>query len=367
MLGLLEKSNQLIPGLEKAIALYYDNSRNQLQCKGLAINQGEYIFEDFLIADVPASQKLRNRKIQFQWMSANNLPFETEQKAIKQLNIFDELNNVVLCVGFKNANDQNTDLLFLYLNHNKGNFGISNSNQNLTTSEKSIIGTMAFNSLSIYLSQHLTDGETLKLINQNVHHLHEENNTLNRKLVNVTENYLASVIEMCSAHLRKLSQEYDVQFSFSTDAIDKLQYFNGNIDDLKEKLAESALLALNLNYGQNSNQIVLKAWDINFGNKTQLFSEEQHSEVHDRYQKTFELLNKLENAARSVINKQLRLTSENVGYACPTPISAPAISDALKNHQKKLIKLMHENPEKWPTIRAEFRPVKNILLNVNVG
>jgi len=153
----------------------------------------------------------------------------------------------------------------------------------------------------------------------------------------------------------------------SLDAIDKLQSFNGNIDDLKEKLTQSALLALNLNYGKNSNQIVLKAWDIHFGNKTQSFSVEQQSEVHDRYQKTFELLNKLENAARSVMNKQLRLTSENVGYACPTPISAPAISDALKNHQKKLIKLMHDNPEKWPTIRNEFRPVKNILLNINVG
>jgi len=123
MLGLLEKSNQLIPGLEKVIALYFDNAKNQLQCKGFTIAKGESIIEDFLIADLTATQKLRTRKIQFQWMSANHLPFETEQKAIKQLNIFDELNNVVLCLGFKNSKDQLTDLLFLYLNHNKGNFG----------------------------------------------------------------------------------------------------------------------------------------------------------------------------------------------------------------------------------------------------
>ena len=367
MLGLLEKSNRLIPGLEKAITLYFDNSCNQLKCKGFANTQNEIVIEDFIIHDLSASQKIRNRKIQFQWMSATSLPFETEQKGKKQLNIFDELNNVVLCIGFKNTNDQLTDLLFLYLNHNKGNFGISNSNQNLTTSEKAIIGTMTFNSLSIYLNQQMTDGETLKRINQKVQLLHDENDSLNRKLVHLTENYLASIIEMCNAHLHKLSQEYNVQFSFAPDAIHKLQYFNGNIDELKEKLTQSALLALNLNFGQLNSRIVLKAWDIDFGKSIQSQADDMETEVNDRYQKTLQLLNKLENAARSVMNNHQRLTSENVGFACPTPISAPAISDALKNHQKKLIKLMNDNPEKWPTIRTEFRPVKNILHNANVG
>ncbi|MBI9067210.1 MAG: hypothetical protein JEZ09_07955 [Salinivirgaceae bacterium] len=42
---------------------------------------------------------------------------------------------------------------------------------------------------------------------------------------------------------------------------------------------------------------------------------------------------------------------------------ALAISDALRNHQKKVINLMNEYPDNWPTIRNEFRPVKNIIEN----
>ena len=367
ILGLLEKSDQLIPGLEKAIALYYDNNLSELQCKGFVKNKHTIVIDDFAIEDIAATQKLRTRSFKHQWMAADSLPFSIEKKGKKQLNIFDELDNVVLCVGFKNDSDNLTDLLFLYLNHNKGNFGISNSNQNLTTSEKSIIGTMAFNSLNVYRNQQLTDSDTLKLINNKVQFLHDENDKLNLKLINLTENYLASVIEMCNSHLSNLSNEYGIAFSFSSDAIEKLKYFNGNIDELKEKLTNSALLAVNLNYGQQNKQIVLKAWDIDFSKKSEIDNDIHQSDVHERYHKTLLLLNKLENAARSVTNKHQKLTSENVGNACPTPISAPAISDALKNHQRKLIKLMHDHPEKWPTIRNEFRPVKNILHNSNVG
>lgn len=367
IIGLLEKSNHLIPGLEKAIGLYYDDAQSVIQCKGLLKDQSQTVIEDFSIEDTPSAQKLRTRKIQHQWMAADSLPFNTEQKSKTQLNIFDELNNVVLCLGFKNETDKNTDLLFLYLNHNKGNFGISNSNQNLTTSEKSIIGTMVFNSFNVYLQQQIADSETLKLINEKVQFLHNENDNLNKQIVNLTENYLASILEMCNSHLLKLSLEYGIEFNFSSDAIEKLQYFNGNIEELKEKLTQSALLALNLNFGQNQKQITLRAWDIDFSKKPITAREINNTDVSERYQKTVHLLNKLENAARSVVNKHLRLTSENVGHACPTPISAPAISDALKNHQKKLSKLMQEYPEKWPTIRNEFRPIKNILSSSNVG
>jgi hypothetical protein len=221
--------------------------------------------------------------------------------------------------------------------------------------------------LNVFLSQQLSDAETLIMVNQKVKLLQNENEGLTQRLNNVSENYLASIIEMCNIHLNSISNEYGVQFSFAADAIEKLQYFNGNLNELKNSLTESALLALNMNFGQQQEKIVLKAWDINFTKSTNIVDNTQQLQVDDRYQKTVQLLNKLEKAARSVANKHLRLTSENVGHSCPTPISAPAISDALKNHQKKLLSLMNNYPDKWPTIRNEFRPIKNILSNVNVS
>jgi len=58
---------------------------------------------------------------------------------------------------------------------------------------------------------------------------------------------------------------------------------------------------------------------------------------------------------------QLKLTGTNVGKACPVPISAPAISDALYNHKSKIINLMKTYPDKWDVIRTDFRPLKNVI------
>lgn len=367
ILSILEISNSLIPGLEKAVALYYDNNLNILQCKSIELKSGTSVIDNFFIDDKYSTQELRNRKIKYQWMATSNLPFETKKSEKFELNIFDELDNVVLCLGFDNTYDNKTDLLFLYLNHNKGNFGVSNSNNNLTTSEKTIIGTMVYNSLNMYLNQHLSDGDTLRLVNKKIKLLHDENEIINRNLVNLKEKYLSSIVDSCNMHLQLLSVEYGVKFSLSADAIDKLQFFSGSIEGLKDKLTNSAMLALNMSYGQSSSEVVLKAWDIDFTNTKQNSKEIDDIDVHERYRKTLYLLNKLESAARLVVNRQKGLTSENVGSACPTPITAPAISDALKNHQKKLIKLMHEYPDKWPTIRNEFRPIKNILHNMKAG
>ncbi|MBL6950397.1 MAG: hypothetical protein ISR57_07110, partial [Bacteroidales bacterium] len=55
------------------------------------------------------------------------------------------------------------------------------------------------------------------------------------------------------------------------------------------------------------------------------------------------------------------LTSVNVGKEFPTPISAPAITDALRKHKKRIIHLFDQYPEKWEIIRHEFRPIQNIL------
>jgi len=46
----------------------------------------------------------------------------------------------------------------------------------------------------------------------------------------------------------------------------------------------------------------------------------QEVQMYDRYSKTIILLDKLENAARDVVAKNMDITSANVGNACSTPI-----------------------------------------------
>lgn len=360
--SMLEASVQLIPGIEKSTVLYFDNFTNTIRCKSIHHKQQSQVNE-FAITDNELSHKLRKKKFQFQWMRSDQLPFETVEKGQKQLNIFDETANVVLALAFQNDNDSQSDLLFLYLDRNLSSFGLSNSSNTLTTSEKTIIGTMAYNSFKLQLNRNDSDRSTLYHVNRQIKTLQQQNDQLQTEIDQLKRGTQQTMVNLCHSHLKELSDEYQIHFSLDKTALKKLEQFTGSLEQLKSTLTEAAHLAMNMNYGTTQASIVLKAWDIQFDSHATVTESPVETGIQERYQKTYLLLEKLENAARRVINNQDRLTSENVGGACPTPISAPAISDALKNHQKKVVFLLNQFPDRWTTLRNEFRPLRNLISN----
>jgi hypothetical protein len=362
VVSMLEASVQLIPGIEKSTVLYFDANTNAIRCKNIHHKQQPQVNE-FVIMDNVLSQKLRKKKFQFQWMRSDQLPFETVEKEQKQLNIFDETANVVLALAFQNENDSQSDLLFLYLSRNLSSFGLSNSSNTLTTSEKNIIGTMAYNSFKLQLKKNQSDKTTLFYVNRQIKNLQQQNEQLQTEIDQLKRGAHHNMVNLCHSHLQQLSDEYQIHFSLDKSALKKLEHFNGSLEQLKSTLTQAAQMALNMQYGTAQTNIVLKAWDIQFDAFSTVTESPIEPGIQERYQKTYLLLEKLEHAAQRVINNQDRLTSENVGSACPTPISAPAISDALKNHQKKAIILLNQFPDRWPTLRNEFRPVRNLLSN----
>ncbi|MGE4287953.1 MAG: hypothetical protein AB7E36_04635 [Salinivirgaceae bacterium] len=360
--SMLEASVQLIPGIEKSTLLYFDVKTHSIRCKNLHHTQHPQVNE-FVIVDDLLSQKLRKKKFQFQWMRSDQLPFEIVEKQQKQLNIFDETANVVLALAFQNEHDSQSDLLFLYLNRNLSSFGLSNSSNTLTTSEKNIIGTLAYNSFKLQLKKNQSDKTTLLYVNRQIKNLQQQNEQLQSEINQLKRGAHQNMVNLCHSHLQQLSSKYQINFSLDKSALRKLEHFSGSLEQLKSTLSQAAHLALNMQYGTEQTNIILKAWDIQFDSLTTVTESPIEPGIQERYQKTYLLLEKLEHAARRVLNNQDRLTSENVGSACPTPISAPAISDALKNHHKKAIILLNQFPDRWPTLRNEFRPVRNLLSN----
>ena len=84
--------------------------------------------------------------------------------------------------------------------------------------------------------------------------------------------------------------------------------------------------------------------------------------------KTVELLDKYERAARELDQSNQRINGKNLAKALK--ISGPAVSDALKNHHKKIHKALEKNPDSWPLITNYIRPIREIkwkLANKNIG
>ncbi len=92
---------------------------------------------------------------------------------------------------------------------------------------------------------------------------------------------------------------------------------------------------------------------------------EQNIDTHsDRYAKTITLLDNLNQAVKSVKSKGLKTIGVNVGLEMPgKAISSPAISDALKNHKRKILTLFEKYPNRWTELRTNFKPIQNLSKN----
>lgn len=358
---LLEISDEVISGIEKAVAIYYDEGSNSIVGKITEAQTADFV-DDLYLSDYSLINKLRSQSIEYSWHTADNLPFETIKENKVQLNIFDELNNVVLCLAFNNECDNKKDLIFLYLDKNKTNFGIAHSGKPLSTNEKNMIGQLIYKSFQIIFKQQLKDRITLITTNKRIANLQSQNEQLKEEIRKLNSSSADNKIKVTNDVLNTLGKNYNIEFSLSDSAFEKISQYNGSFPLLSSSIKNSAINAINTKFGMTSNHIELSEWDIDFQSEENL-NDNLIDNVSERYQKTLQLLDKLENAAKVVLDHNKKLTSENVGNACPIPISAPAISDALKNHHKKVRNLIKEYPDRWPIIRTEFRPVKNILLS----
>ena len=74
------------------------------------------------------------------------------------------------------------------------------------------------------------------------------------------------------------------------------------------------------------------------------------------------LLDNLNEAVKSVVNQKQTPTGILVGQALKKPISAPAISDALKNHRSKILTLLNQYPNRWVELIQYFKPIQNLQI-----
>lgn len=362
---LLNASN-ILPGIEKMIAIYYDGKSDSVLAKMMQPSFNNHV-EDLMVYDIQEKiGQLRIGKSRHNWYSREDLPFALEKKPISKASIFNELENVVLLLSFRNQKDKLKDLLFVFFNKNFGNFGISSSNKVLTTDNKQIIATLMYNYFSTQIEVNRHNRELFEGIRSNTNSLIGEVLGLRNELERTRANYGESLANLCIEYTRQFSVESNKQYQLSEEALDKIKTFKGNIKYLYSIIRKSIVFAENISLDQDSDHILIKDYHINLDS----FDTEQDREVksidqEEKYQKTIQLLDKLENAARTVIGRNTNLTSSNVGNACPTPITAPAITDALRKHKKKILYLFKKYPEKWEVIRREFRPVRNLIISIS--
>jgi len=247
------------------------------------------------------------------------------------------------------------------------NFGLSGNNKPLTPENKQVIGFVLYNSIKAIMEKARKDISVLSAFNDNTKSIVKRYSQTKEELSKSKNNYGLSLVDLCRAYVKEFGiTNKRFNYILSDDAIDKIKAYQGDITELKQIIGKALGFVNNLYFDSRETDIYITEEYINFEDIGAGAAIRKHEvQLYDRYSKTIMLLDKLEAAARDVVAKDMDLTGANVGNACSTPISAPAISDAIKKHRNKIISLLNKYPDKWKLIRSDFRPVKNVLFLKN--
>jgi len=366
VLFILQLMPYLLPGIEKVIAVYYSQDAAGITSDLIRKESGEYMQESLQISDSTSIfNRLRSNNAPYSWLRKEDLPFEIKPKEKVQLEIFNELNNNILLVRIPNVVDALNDLFFIYFNQDLSNFGTINPNKILSTENKTLIGHLLRNSILTFILNNKSDKELFAILNENTRTIIRERNFMRDELEITREKYKEGLIRLSNSYLADLQTSRGITYRLSDSAVKKVRDYTGDIGNLKPIVAQAARYAEAMNLEGTGDDVLIADFHLVMDEKKETRQKESISEpvgdVPVRYNKTFLLLDKLENAALHVKSKNMLLTGANIGHEFPNPVTPPAITDALKKHKQKILFLFSEYPDRWQIIRTEFRPVQNIL------
>lgn len=359
----------ILPGIEKVVAIYFDPDTNSLRGVASEKNKGGHKVKELEVNSIyDRLLPFMKDKTPYTWYNKNSIPFEVNDKdSTPSIDIFTELENVVLLIRLQGEQKGLHDLVFLYFNENPSNFGVSNSDNPLSTESKSIIAFLLYNSLKSIVESKRNNKKALRFHNERTRLILDQTEKLSTELQRTHDNYGLSLVKLCKQYLKEHERKNKRSYVLAQDAIEKISNYSGELKDL-EQIIEETVDYVNTLYFDIPGEIKISEWHINFNiENASGISHHEEMPSADKYTKTISLLDRLEQSALRVKKHNLKLTGSNVGNHFDKPVSAPAISDALYNHKGKIITLLNRFPDKWETIRAEFRPLKNIIEKNSAG
>jgi len=365
--NVLMRAHEVMPGIEKVLAVFYDDRRQQSRILISNKENGEFFVNPLENTQaIESFEPFRIKSAPVNWFSKDDIPFKIKKKETKpHIEVFSELENTVLLLRFKNDDDGLYDLLFYYFNANTSNFGVSSDSRNLTTEHKTIISQMLYNAVKAQIKEHKENKSMLKMMNNTTFNALHENKILKQKLEDTTKRYEKSLADLCLQYVSDISREMQVSLQLSAEAMHKLIEYEGDINNLKDIIRQAAVFAVTLNMDANTGEIMIESSYINTHFETDYVAgnivQQQEGIRQQRYSKTRHILDEMENAAELLASRNVKLTSENLAKSLKKPKSAAAISDQLNKHRDRIIKLFEENPGDWAVIRQNFRPIQNIV------
>lgn len=341
----LENSSQMIAGMDKCVAVFYNESTT-----GVEVLSFENTINPIVIKDNEFVKSLRKTKIQALWIKESQVSFEVEPPKVDQLSFQDEEESNVLELRFLNPVDGNYDVLYFYFKNNIGNFKLSSVDEAMAITVKQVIQNLLHKQVSLLLKAHENNALIHKKIGNTL-----SDTGLQDQLAKLELEQFETAKSSYAYLLARLTAQEEVEFVLSQQAIRKLMLANQDLGGVEQILIASLELILNKYnpvsfYEITGSDLLLS--------KVNVIS--QTSIKQESLNKTQQFLDRYEAAAKVLLSKNQKITGLHIGEHCYPKVSPAAISDVLKKHQKKIVTLFQQYPDRWMLIKTHFKPVKNI-------
>ncbi|WP_289055210.1 hypothetical protein [Carboxylicivirga marina] len=307
-------------------------------------------------------QHISSEKISHQWLRAELLPFiNRDNLSINQLNLFSESEYLILLIRIQTA--QTPILSYLFFRNDCSNFGLSDSNTQLEPSHKAIIGKMASQFASITINEFFAANQANEQFRKQTISIlksrHIEANSLKEQQTNWKISWL-------NTYLAEISQRDAVNYVISEAAQNKLLHSDVSFEQAKSSIDMCIHYICNLLAVIPGDEVLIEeSYLIIDEPKVKVPIIDHNNQLINRSSKTMLLLDRLENAAIRVKQQGQSITSADVGSNMDKPITAPAISDALRKNRVRILQLFEQYPQRWSLIRQSFKPIMNISARKN--
>ena len=320
--------------------------------------------------------EIRKQKPGRMWTDQRSVPFYVahgKHTISPQLTLEHEQDHLTLVVRLDAPGTLN-DIIYIFFRNDKSNFGISHDSTPIDTSQKSIIGMLTYNFANIIYQKTRENNSFVNDIKREFVELlrfHTQGGSENDE----KGRFDKWKHDWAVSTLSELSERDGLNYVYQEEALEML-INNGHSFGVVKKALEDAVRIASLLAVSPEDDIFIEKYFIKFTKVNNELGSESDSDddgLPTRLDKVYQFLDRLEDASRKLIERDVKPTSELVGKEMDEQITAPAIRDFLKKNRSRVVMLLKKNPERWRYIRKNFRPVLNVLpknnhlLNSNAG
>lgn len=355
---LLQLWPEMFPGIDRVVMLYVDENQ---ESGGREILQAGTRYQLKIVNTDGLQERLRQMAAEpagYSWLHKDQLPFEPRLSGDRQMQLFSEQYHIVLMVRLKSATGRGMDVYYLFFREDQSNFGISRLQGSLDTTRKALVGSLVYRFAQLWY-------QSMQTIQTGL----QEFTDVTRQLLHQQQN------DPWKAHhghwfdgwvhtyLEELAQSAGFQLQLSAAARERLLQA-GSYQKAADALKNGARYAIMLHSGSGSDTVLIEANYLILPASAGSVSTQENKEAggpQSRLGKTILLLDRLEKAAQKLAATGSDLTGSAVGQTMERPITAPAITDALKKNSRRIIHLLEKYPDRWQLIRQQFRPLQNLV------